>query len=86
MPNQYYEDRYGYGHGREGGRMRERDDEAVLRREEWEREGGEERFEGARGEEDQEGGYAVGGDAGGAMEGVVYKGRGSMKYKERRRW
>ena len=83
MPNQYYEDGHGrgYGYGREGGRRGERDDEAVLRREEWEREGGEGRFEGARGEEDQ-----GGGDAGGVMEGVVYKGRGSMKYKERRRW
>jgi len=60
------------------------EEEERLRAEEWERDGGDRRF--------NDGGGRLGGygdeDAGrqGNDGGIVYKGRGAMKFKEKGRW
>lgn len=90
LPNQYRggagrEDRWARN-GRGGNRV----DEEALRREEWERERG--RFDdwgsegrlGGGGSWGDEGRLGGGGEPAVPGDGIIYKGRGSMKYRERR--
>jgi hypothetical protein len=79
LPNQY---------NRHEGRRRGNYDaeEESLAREEWERDGGDRRRgeEGARLGGFDDWGAGMGEDEG--NDGIVYKGRGAMKYREKKRW
>jgi hypothetical protein len=63
------------------------EEERRLRREEWERDGGDRRGGGGGEMEGRLGGFDED-EWGGAdgSQGIVYKGRGAMKYREKRRW